>query len=577
MNTAVHLPKHRWNILPCADPMAVSQLAQSLGINQVLCELLVQRGILTFDQAREYFRPHTGQLHDPFLMKDMDLATTRIIRALGDGERILVYGDYDVDGTTSVAVVYSVLKTVTDNLEYYIPDRYKEGYGLSKAGIDKAKSNGVSLIITLDCGIKAIDLVDYATSLGIDIIICDHHRPGNEIPKAIAVLDPKRADCHYPYKELCGCGVGFKLLQALSIEGAFDFETCLKYVDLVAVAIGADIVPITGENRTLAYLGMKKINENPSRGIKAILDTANFKGSLSVSNVVFVIGPRINAAGRMDSGNRAVELLISEKEQVGKLLSEIIDKHNNNRRDLDKAITAQALEMIGSDPKLLGAKTSVVFQKDWHKGVVGIVASRLIETYYRPTIVLTESNGMITGSARSVKNFDIYNAIEACSDLLEQFGGHAFAAGLSLPAKNLERFAERFEEAVSATITDDLLTPEIEVDMEIDLADINERFFSVLVQMAPFGPGNMNPVFVSKNCIDAGGTRVVGGDHLKVNVCQTSNPQVTMNGIAFRRAADYPAIVDGKPFSLVYSIEENEWNGRKSLQLNVKDIRFEDE
>ncbi len=567
--------QHRWQVQPCADPEISEKLTAELGINRALCELLAQRGICTFEEAREFFRPHVGQLHDPFLMTDMEAATDRVIRALGDGEHIMVFGDYDVDGTTSVALVYSVLKSVTHNIEYYIPDRYKEGYGLSKAGIDTAKANGVSLIIALDCGIKAIELVKYADSLGIDFIICDHHRPGSEIPQAVAVLDPKRSDCSYPYDELCGCGVGFKLLQGLSIKGAFSLDVCLEYIDLVAVAIGADIVPITGENRTLAFLGMQKINDNPSRGIKAILETADFKGSLSVSNVVFVIGPRINAAGRMDSGNRAVELLISEEEEASALLSEVINKHNLNRRELDKAITTQALEMIGNNPALQTAKTSVLFHESWHKGVVGIVASRLTESYYRPTIVLTAANGVATGSARSVKNFDIYNAIDACSDLLDQFGGHAFAAGLSLPVENVERFAAKFEEVVCGLITEDQLTPEIEIDLELDLSDITDRFFSILVQMAPFGPGNMNPVFITRNCIDAGGTRVVGNEHIKLSVCQKANPQVMANGIAFRQSVHYADIVDGKPFSMVYTIEENKWKGRTSLQLNVKDIRME--
>lgn len=565
---------YQWKFQPEPDPAVVNRLVNELGIDRSLCALLAQRGINTFDEAREFFRPHAGQLHDPFLMKDMDAAVDRVIRALGDGERLMIYGDYDVDGTTSVATVYSILRSVTDNIEYYIPDRYKEGYGLSKAGIDTAKKNGVSLIIALDCGIKAIDLTLYAQSKGIDLIICDHHRPGDKIPDAVAVLDPKRRDCDYPYKELCGCGVGFKLMQALSMRGAFDFEVCLEYIDLVAVAIGADIVPITGENRTLAALGMEKINNNPSRGIAAILETAKYKGSLSVSNVVFVIGPRINAAGRMASGNRAVELLISEEADASALLSKTINEHNNNRRELDKAITAQALEMIGSNTEMQLAKTSVVYHESWHKGVVGIVASRLTESYYRPTIVLTESNGMATGSARSVKGFDIYHAIDACSDLLEQFGGHAFAAGLSLPVENLDRFAQKFEEVVASTITEEQLTPEIEIDLELDLADITDRFYRVLKQMSPFGPGNMNPVFVSHNCMNAGNSRVVGGDHLKLHVCQTANPGITMDGIAFRMGHHYADVIDGKPFSLVYSIEENEWNGRVTLQLSVKDIRF---
>ena len=568
--------KTRWKYEPTPDASTVERLSSELGVDRTLSSILVQRGITTFEQARDFFRPHVDQLHDPFLMKDMGVAVDRITQALGDGDRIMIYGDYDVDGTTSVATVYSVLRSVTDNLEYYIPDRYIEGYGLSKKGIDTAKKNGVSLIIALDCGIKAIELTEYARSKGIDLIICDHHRPGAEIPNAIAVLDPKRSDCEYPFKELCGCGVGFKLMQALSIRGVFDFEVCLEYIDLVAVAIGADIVPITGENRTLAYMGMYKINNNPSRGIKAILDTAKFKGSLSVSNVVFVIGPRINAAGRMASGNRAVELLTSDEADATALLSNLIDDHNNNRRELDRAITSQALEIIQSSDEMKQAKTSVLYHKDWHKGVVGIVASRLTESYYRPTIVLTESNGKATGSARSVKNFDIYNAIDACSDLLDQFGGHAFAAGLTLPVENIEKFAAKFEEVVCASITDEQLIPEIVIDQELDLASITDRFFRVLSQMAPFGPGNMNPVFVTHNCIDAGRSRVVGGDHLKLNICQTSNPNVTVDGIAFRKAEQYAAISDGHPFSVVYSNEENEWKGRVSLQLNVKDIRIKE-
>lgn len=564
-----------WTLTPQPDTAITERLSQELGIDPILAGLLVQRGVSTFEEARYFFRPELEHLHDPFLMKDMDVAVDRVISALGDGERLMIFGDYDVDGTTSVALVYSVLKSVTDQIEFYIPDRYKEGYGLSKMGIDTAHKNGVSLMIILDCGIKSIELTEYAKSLGIDIIICDHHRPGSEIPKAAAVLDPKRSDCDYPYKELCGCGVGFKLMQALSMKGAFDFERCLEYIDLVALAIGADIVPIDGENRTLAYFGMKKINENPSPGIRAILKHANYKGSLSVSDVVFVIGPRINAAGRIASGNRAVELLIAENQSSLESLSKTIDDHNKVRRNLDKTITQQAFDIIESceDPTL--AKTSVVFHEEWHKGVVGIVASRLTEKYYRPTIVLTEANGMATGSARSVKGFDIYNAIEACSDLLEQFGGHAFAAGLSLPVENIDLFSERFEQIVAETITPEQLIPTLEVDMEIDLGAITPRFFKVLQQMAPFGPQNMNPVFLTRHCINAGNTRVVGGDHLKIHVCQTSHPQTTFNGIAFRMGGFYNEIIDGRPFSIAYSVTENEWNGRVSTELHIKDIKLE--
>lgn len=561
--------------MPEPDKAAVDRLESALGIDQTLASLLVQRGISTYDEAEAFFRPHIGQLHDPFLMRDMDKAVDRIICALGDGERIMVFGDYDVDGTTSVATVFSILGNVTDNLEYYIPDRYKEGYGLSQKGIDTAAAHDVTLIIALDCGIKAIGLTNYAKEKGIDLIICDHHRPGPELPDACAVLDPKRADCEYPYKELCGCGVGFKLMQALSMRQAFALEDCLEYIDLVAVAIGADIVPITGENRTLAALGMEKINSNPSQGIKAILETANYKDALSVSKVVFVIGPRINAAGRMASGNKAVELLISDEKEASALLSQLIDNHNNARRELDRSITEQALEIIASDAALQAAKTSVVFREDWHKGVVGIVASRLTEHYYRPTIVLTASNGKATGSARSVKGFDIYNAIDACSDLLDQFGGHAFAAGLTMPVENIEKFTRKFEQVVSETILPEQLVPEIEIDHELDLAAITDRFYRILRQMAPFGPGNMNPMFVSHNCMNAGYSRVVGGDHLKLHVYQTQQPSVTMDGIAFGKAEHSEAILSGQPFSMVYSIEENAYRGKVSLQLNVKDIRLD--
>lgn len=567
----------RWTFTPAPDSTLTGNLAAALGIDTAVARLLVQRGITSFEEAREFFRPNTGQLHDPFLMAGMEDAVARVQQALGDGDRLMIYGDYDVDGTTSVALVYSVLKTVTNQIEYYIPDRYTEGYGLSKKGIDTAAAHGVSLIIALDCGIKAIELTKYAKSRGIDLIICDHHRPGPEIPEAVAVLDPKRADCQYPYKELCGCGVGFKLLQALSERGTFDFEICLSFIDLVAVAIGADIVPINGENRTLAALGLQKINNNPCPGIKAILETANYKGALSVSDVVFVIGPRINAAGRMKSGNEAVKLLISDEKALAAALSKSIDEHNNNRRELDKSITAHALEIIGSDPALKEAKTSVLFHESWHKGVIGIVASRLTETYYRPTIVLTESNGMATGSARSVKGFDIYEAIDECSDLLTQFGGHAFAAGLTLPVENISPFARKFEEVVSGRISEAQLTPEIEIDLEIDLADISDRFYKVIKQMAPFGPGNMNPVFVTRHCINGGFTRVVGTNHLKLHVCQLSHPEITMDGIAFGMGDFYAPIADGQAFSVAYSIEENEWRGRVNLQLHVKDIRLEAE
>jgi single-stranded-DNA-specific exonuclease len=564
----------RWTYTQEADNAKSLQLQQELGISKIHTDLLVQRGIYTFEEAKAFFRPSVDDLLDPYLMADMQKAVDRILAAFGDGERIMVFGDYDVDGTTAVATMFSVLSTVTNNIEYYIPNRYTEGYGLSKLGIETAKRNGVSLMIVLDCGVKSIELVDFANQLGLDIIICDHHRPGKELPRAVAVLDPVREDCNYPCKVLCGCGVGFKLLHALSIAGAFSLETCLEKVDLVAVAIGADIVPIIGENRTIAWLGLQKINHNPSQSLKAILETAKFKGALSVSDVVFVIGPRLNAAGRIESGNRSVELLVASEEKATALLSEVIDKHNQTRKELDKKITQEALRQIEDNPTLLSAKTTVVFDNSWHKGVVGIVASRLTENYYRPTIVLTESNGKATGSARSVKDFDVYNAIDACSDLLEQFGGHAFAAGMTMPLENVAAFAQKFEDVVANSITAEQLTPVIEIDHEIDLADISDKFFSIIKQMAPFGPGNMNPVFVTHNCINAEWTKVVGEEHLKLHICQKHNPSVTANGIAFRMAEFAEDIIAGKPFSIAYSIEENTWNGKVSLQLNIKDLKF---
>ena len=548
-----------------------------LGIKEDLAALLINREIKTFEQAKNYFRPDIDMLHDPFLLKDMDKAVNRIVEALENEEPILVYGDYDVDGTTSVAMVYSFLNQFTDNAAYYIPDRYKEGYGLSFEGIDFAKENSISLIITLDCGVKAVEKVSYAKDKGIDVIICDHHRPGPELPSAIAVLDPKRDDCPYPYKELCGCGVGFKLLQALSIKKGIDKRILLDYLDLVAIAIGSDIVPMTGENRILAYFGLQKINEDPQTGIRSLLEVAKAPERLTITDLVFIIGPRINAAGRIKSGQRAVELLISENTEEQIELSKEIDQFNTHRKELDKSITEEALNIINADQELINQKSSVVFKDGWHKGVVGIVASRLMEHYYRPTIVLTESNGKATGSARSVVDFDVYNAIEKCSDLLENFGGHKYAAGLTLDIDNVQAFQKRFEKVVSSEIDPRLLIPEIVIDEVIDFDRISDPFIKIIDQMAPFGPGNMKPVFVTHGCKDTGWSRPLEGGHLKLYIHQDKNPDIKLAGIAFKLGDKLDIVTSGEPFSVAYQLYENQWNGKKSIELMVKDIKHHSE
>lgn len=575
------------------DQQIAEQLQNDLKIHPVLCQLLVQRGIKNFEESKNFFRPALEQLHDPFLMKDMDKAVERIEESITKKEKILIYGDYDVDGTTAVATVFSFFKKTLSphphphplgegtplsfgrgaggegNLDYYIPDRYKEGYGISKAGIDWAKENGFSLIIALDCGIKSIDKVLYAKEKNIDFIICDHHLPGNEIPPAVAVLDPKRKDCNYPFKELSGCGIGFKLIEAYSQKNNIAFDEVKQYLDLVAISIASDIVPITDENRIMAYYGLKQINENPRHGIKAMIELSGLKKEIVINDIVYVIGPRINAAGRMDDARKAVKLLISEEDLAGDH-AEVLHKHNSERRETDIAITEEALAMIDGSEVLQRKKTTVVFQPHWHKGVIGIVASRLIEKYYRPTIVLTESNGMATGSARSVHGFDLYEAINNCSDLLEQFGGHQFAAGLSLRMENLEKFQLRFEEIVSETIDENSLTPQLMIDAEIELKDINPKFYSIINQFAPFGPGNMRPIFLTKNVFDTGYSKVVKDIHLKVSI-QKNNAK--MNGIGFDLGEKYNRIFNGNPFDICYVLEENEWNGEKRLQMNVKDIK----
>lgn len=560
----------RW-VIKSADETKVKALQQSLGIHPAICHLLVQRGIHTYEQAKHFFRPQLTDLHDPFLMKDMDKAIMRLSNAILLNEKILIYGDYDVDGTTAVATVYLFLKELYPHVDYYVPNRYTEGYGVSSAGIDYAATHGYTLIIALDCGIKSIDQVEAARSRGIDFIICDHHQPGDEIPGAVAVLDPKRKDCMYPYKELSGCGIGFKLIQAYSMQQGIPPEKYHRFLDLVCVSIASDIVPITGENRVLAFHGLKKLNTNPVAGLKKLKEVSGVKKDMTITDVVFILGPRINAAGRIDDARHAVKLLIADDiDYESDDHAFRLNKMNNERKDLDKSITSHALDLIMNDEKLIRRKSTVLFHPEWNKGVIGIVASRLTETYYRPTVVLTESEGKVTGSARSVKNFDLYEAIYECRDLLIQFGGHKYAAGLTLHPEKVEAFSQRFEEVVGARITDDQLIPELEIDAEIELEDITTKFYSVLQQMAPFGPENMNPVFMTKGVNDTGWSKIVKEDHVKFSV--KKNNGVRVDGIGFG-LADKINLVKSGPFDIAYHIDENVWNGTASLQMMVKDIR----
>lgn len=561
----------RWTLKPNPEPSKVRHLSQALQVEESIASLLLQRGIETYEQAKHFFRPSLDELHDPFLMKDMDKAVERIEKAITNGENILVFGDYDVDGTTSVALMSSYLKTRTETVATYIPDRYEEGYGVSIKGIDFAHDNDFSLIIALDCGIKAIDKVAYAKQKAIDFIICDHHRPGSELPDAVAVLDPKRDDCNYPYDELCGCGVGFKLVQALASKQGRSVEDLTEYLDLVATAIGADIVPITGENRTLAYFGLQVINGNPRAGIRAIINQTK-KTELTITDVVFIVAPRINAAGRMKHGNHAVTLLTEENEELAQTYALQIEQFNTDRKEADQQITQEALLQI-EEFNEQERFTSVVYHETWHKGVIGIVASRLIETYYRPTLVFTKSGDRLAASARSVSGFDVYNALEACSVHIEQFGGHKYAAGLTLKSENYEAFKQAFEDEVSKTIDKALLTPEIRVDMSIDFKDITPKFYRILKQFAPFGPGNMAPIFMTENLQDTGYGKCVGGDdkHLRITVKQRNSDQIV--GIGFNLGDKCDVITDKKPFKAVYSIDENRWQGNVSLQLKLGDIK----
>jgi len=560
----------RWTLKTAPNKKKVSQLSNDLSVNPILASLLVQRNIDTFKKAKEFFRPSLEDLHDPFLLKDMDRAVSRIEKAITDNENILIYGDYDVDGTTSVSLVSSYLKTITNHIATYIPDRYDEGYGISYQGIDFASDNNFSLIIALDCGIKAIEKVSYASQKNVDFIICDHHKPGDEIPNAFAVLNPKRVDCTYPYKELCGCGVGFKLVHALASRRGQTIEDIQQYLDLVATAIAADIVPITGENRILTYYGLEVINTNPRNGIKAIIHQIN-KKKLTITDVVFIIAPRINAAGRIKHGNYAVELLTEMDFEVALDFAASIEKFNLERKELDKKITYEALQQIESANEKEKFST-VVYSENWHKGVIGIVASRLIESFYRPTLVFTKSGNKLAASARSVKGFDVYEALNECSEFIEQFGGHKYAAGLTLDPKNYSAFKNKFEEVVKSSIDKNLLIPEITIDLELELSEITPKFFRILQQMGPFGPQNMKPVFKTTSIRDNGYGKTVGSDksHLKLSIIDGAD-QKTYNAIGFG-LGNKIKLIKGD-FDIAYSLEENEWKGNTSIQLILKDLK----
>ena len=565
----------RWHLLPY-DLQKSNTLFDELKVSKTLCRILTQRGILTYKDAKDFFVPEISALHDPFLMKDMDKAVARVHTAVTKREKILVFGDYDVDGTASVASMYSFLCVMYEpgQLDYYIPHRYREGYGVSRAGIDFAADNGFSLIICLDCGIKSVELVEYAAGLGIDFIICDHHLPGEQIPAASAVLNPKQKDCNYPYKELCGCGVGFKLMTALTHYYKLQPEDLFCYLDLVATAIAADIVPMTGENRILAFFGLKKINTDPLPGIQSLIELGGVKKEMTITNVVFVIAPRVNAAGRMDDAKKAVQLFIEKDPAKARAFAEMLHTDNKDRKDADSSITEDALQMIGESEMLKSKKTCVVFNQNWHKGVVGIVASRLIEHYHRPTVVLTASGPYIAGSARSVPGFNLYEAIYECRDLLLAYGGHFAAAGLTLLPENLEAFTKRFEETVAATIPEHLLTAEIVIDAEIDFSEIKESFYNILCRMEPFGPGNMRPVFITRNCIDFGYSKILKEAHLKLVLRQN---ETIMNGIGFNMADKFSLLQNERRVDIVYTIDENVWNGNKMLQLKLLDIRSSEE
>lgn len=564
----------RWIYKATPDQKLVEHLSKSLDISVSMGNLLVQRGITTFDNAKSFFRPSLQEhLHDPFLMQDMEKAVQRLDKAIQNQEKILIYGDYDVDGTTSVALVYGFLQQHHENLDYYIPDRYLEGYGISQKSIDWAGEQGITLVIALDCGIKSVELMDYANSLGIDYIICDHHLPGEQIPNAHAVLDPKRKDCIYPFKELSGCGVGFKLLQAYCSRKGISVEKLYPFLDLLVISIACDIVPIVDENRVMAFYGLRQLNQTQRIGIRALIDVAKFSDDtvLNISNVVFGLGPRINAAGRIQHAKKAVMLLVSNDKREADYVAELINKDNMQRRDLDSSITEEALSMITQN-RLEKAKTTVLFKDNWHKGVIGIVASRCIETYHRPTVILTQHNGKATGSARSVPGFDLYQAIESCSDLLEQFGGHMHAAGLTLPLEKIEPFRQRFEQVVAQKIDSDQLTPLIEIDAKLNLDDITGKFYRILQQFAPFGPANMRPVFVTEG-LYAEYPKLLKEKHVKFRARQKGS-QSFFDAIGFGMPEHFDRIASGEQFALCYNIDENRYRGQTSLQLKIKDIKF---
>ena len=559
----------RWNILP-TDIVHERALHAVLKINPALCRMLVQRGYTTFERAKHFFRPELSMLYNPWLMRNMDKAVARIQQAFQHNEKILVYGDYDVDGTTAVACLYSFLKELHSNIDFYIPHRYKEGYGISKTGVDFAKENNFTLVISLDCGIKAVGIIDYANTLGIDFIVCDHHLPDAEVPNAVAVLDPKQKDCLYPYKELCGCGVGFKLMQALADKLHLPEKSYLQYIDLVATAIAADIVSITDENRVLAFYGLKKVNENPSIGIKALLELAQVKnGNIKITDLVFIIAPRVNAAGRMDDARKAVQLFIEKNYEKALAFAEQLHTDNSDRKEADASITEEALEILQQDPNAAQKKTTVLFRNHWHKGVVGIVASRLIDTFYRPTVILTQTENVVSGSARSVPGFNLYEAVHACREYLLGYGGHFAAAGMTLLPENVTRFADKFEEVVSETISPELLIPEIIIDAEIKFSDITFSFYNIIRQMEPFGPDNMTPVFISRNVENTGLSKVVKEKHIRFALKQG---KAQFTGIGFNLADKFDILVTHKNIDIVYKIEENEFMGIKSLQLKIVDF-----
>jgi single-stranded-DNA-specific exonuclease len=567
-----------WVIKATGNEETITSLASELGIDRPLAQLLIQRNIHTYKEAKDFFRPDLANLHDPFLMKNMDVAIQRIEEAIQEGEKVMIYGDYDVDGTTAVALVYSYFKDHFKDIDYYIPDRYDEGYGISVKGIDYAAQGGFSLIIALDCGIKAVDKVDYASKKGVDFIICDHHNPGDQIPNAVAVIDAKQEGCPYPYKELSGCGVGLKLVQAFGIKTGLDANKAYEYLDLVVVSIASDIVPITGENRIMAHFGLKKLNDDASIGMKAIKEVAGIdRKGITIEDIVFKIGPRINAAGRMESGKKSVDLLVCEKRTDAHIISKKINVFNLDRRSIDTEITRQAIDMIQGDESLKEKNSTVLYNPDWHKGVIGIVASRLLDHFYKPTIILTKSNGLVTGSARSVSGFDLYQAIESCSDLLVNFGGHKYAAGLTMKVQNLPKFRERFELIVCETIDPEQLIPVVEIDTELQLTDITDKFFRILKQFEPFGPENISPVFLSENVVDNGYSRTVGanGEHLKLTLIQEENPFKVFPAIGFHQGSYFGKINKGAPFDICYQLMENEFRGRINLQINLLDMKFD--